>query len=86
MGGLVPGGLVALGLVAAAALDLVRVDSMVVAVNRRLRMQIYMSQTEGAPRGFGGHFTDEPHAAPGGNGPEAPHASGRPASFAEQAP
>jgi hypothetical protein len=83
-GGLVPGGLIALGLVIAAAIDLARVDARVAAVNRRLRMQVYMSQTEGAPRGFRGHYTDEPQAGSAGSGDDASHAAERPASFAEQ--
>ena len=38
--------------------DLVQIDDAVARVNKRLRMQVYLSQSAGAPQGFRGHYTD----------------------------
>jgi hypothetical protein len=87
-------GLAALALFAVQAAfavrDLLRLDGMVAAVNKRLRMQVYLGQTDGAPAGFRGHYTDEPAAsghdpAEGPPLPAAPFQPGRRApSFDEQ--
>ena len=39
--------------------DLVHIDDAVARVNKRLRMQVYLSQSAGAPEAFKGHYTDE---------------------------
>jgi hypothetical protein len=78
---LVFAGLIALGIIAAAAIDLARIDALVAAVNKRLRMEVYLGTTAGAPPGFRGHYTDDAPAATARN--EAPEGE-RPASFAEQ--
>ena len=73
-----------LGWGAAAALvgwtlyDLRWIDDRVAAVNKRLRMQVYLRPGGGAPAGFRGRYTDD---APAG---EQPTTSGRAPSFAEQ--
>jgi hypothetical protein len=82
--GPVPGGVMALALVAGAVADLVRMDVNVAAVNKRLRMQVYLRQTAGAPAGFSGHYTDAPHDIPPGDADPSTEAADRPPSFAEQ--
>lgn len=73
-----------LGWAAAAALagwtvhDLRWIDDRVAALNKRLRMQVYLRQGAGAPAGFRGRYTDD---APAG---EAARSPGRAPSFAEQ--
>lgn len=42
-----------------AVYDLFRIDSAVARINKQLRMQVYLGQTPGAPRGFKGHYTDK---------------------------
>lgn len=42
-----------------ALFDLHWIDRRLVTLNKEIRMAIYMRQTEGAPRGFKGHYTDE---------------------------
>jgi hypothetical protein len=91
--------LIAAGIVCAQALvalaDALRIEARLAAVNKRLRMQVYLSQGAGAPPGFRGHHTDEafedylrvkeaevPGHAPAGQTPPAPGA--RAPSFAEQ--
>jgi hypothetical protein len=77
------------GQAAFAIRDLLRLDDMVAALNKRLRMQVYLGQTAGAPAGFAGHYTDEP-AAPGGGADGAsssatePPPGSRVPSFSEQ--
>jgi hypothetical protein len=83
-GASIPGGLIALGIVVAAAIDLYGIDEKVAAVNRRLRMEIYMSQTEGAPRGFRGHYTDDPRTDSEARGDDVADDARRPPSFDEQ--
>jgi hypothetical protein len=83
-------------IMAAAALhDLFRMEDRLARLNKQLRMQIYITQTEGAPPGFKGHYRDDAldeylqikdqeHA---GGEPQAAPAHGRPSrvpSFAEQ--
>lgn len=61
--------------------DLLRLDDTVAAINKALRMQVYLGQSGGAPAGFAGHYTDD------GTGPEAaarPQPGQRAPSFAEQ--
>ncbi len=38
--------------------DLTQIDGEVTRLNKQLRTQVYLSQTDGAPRGFKGHYTD----------------------------
>ena len=47
------------GLVAFALYDLWWIDRRVVTLNKEIRMRVYMGQTQGAPRGFKGHYTDD---------------------------
>jgi len=62
-------------LLAAALLhDLFWIERRVVALNKAIRMRVYLSQAPGAPAGFKGHFTDDDAPV---RGPRAP-------SFAEQ--
>lgn len=76
-----------LGWAAAAALagwvafDLRWIDDRVAAVNKRLRMRVYLRQGAGPPPGFRGRYTDDaPAGEPGGK----PAGDGRAPSFAEQ--
>lgn len=46
-------------LAAGALYDLFRIDDAVARINKQLRMQIYLSQTSGAPQGFKGHYGDD---------------------------
>ena len=65
-------------LAASALYDLVRIEDRLTRINKQLRMQVYMSQTEGAPPGYTGRLTDAPQQPqPGGGEPRSP-------SFAEQ--
>jgi hypothetical protein len=65
-------------LIGAALLDIRWIEKAVVRINKRLRIEVYMSQTPGAPAGYRGRFADD---ATGG-GDAAPEA--RASSFAEQ--
>ena len=65
-------------LVGAALLDIRWIEKALVRINKRLRMEVYMSQTAGAPAGYRGRFAD----APAGRG-EGAHEARAP-SFAEQ--
>lgn len=71
------------------------IDDAVAQINKRLRMQIYLRQSPGTPRGFKGHYTDDdpavlPHSAeqdePAGAGqpPTIRPREARVASFMEQ--
>jgi hypothetical protein len=40
--------------------DLARMEDDIARVNKRLRMEVYLSQTTGVPAGFRGRYTDEP--------------------------
>jgi hypothetical protein len=46
-------------LAACAAYEAFRIDDTVAQINKKLRMQIYLSQAPGTPRGFKGHYTDD---------------------------
>lgn len=46
-------------LAAGALYDLFRIDDTVARINKQLRMQVYLSQTSGAPQGFKGHYSDD---------------------------
>ena len=50
------------------------IERRIVALNKALRMKVYLSQGEGAPRDFKGHYTDD----------DPPAKSPRVASFADQ--
>ena len=65
-------------LIGAALLDIRWIEKAVVRINKRLRMEVYMSQTPGAPAGYRGRFADDATGA-GEASPEA-----RAPSFAEQ--
>ncbi len=77
-----------------AAYDAFQVENRLVALNKRLRMQVYLSQGQGAPQGFRGRYTDDDLAdylaakeaeRAGHGGREAPYGQGRRApSFAQQ--
>lgn len=83
-------------LLAAAALrDLFGTERLVAQFNKQLRMQIYINQTEGAPQGFKGRYSDDAldeylqikDQERAGGEPHAAPAHGRPSrvpSFAEQ--
>lgn len=79
---------IAAALLAAGALfairDLAHTEDDVARINKRLRMEVYLSQTAGAPAGFKGRYTDGPET---GTCPPAGGESARPqepSSFAEQ--
>jgi hypothetical protein len=87
------GWLAGLALAAGAAFavrDLVRMEDAVARVNKKLRMDVYLSQAPGAPPGFRGRYTDGPQAERdefrGGEPGEAREArtGERAPSFAEQ--
>ena len=82
--GPIAGGIVALGLLVSAGIDLASMDLKVAAINKRLRVQVYLRQTKGAPAGFSGHYTDGPGDASSGSASSPPEAAERPPSFAEQ--
>jgi hypothetical protein len=84
VGGILPGGVIALALAIAAIFDLARVDATVANVNKRLRMQVFLKQTPGAPAGFRGHYTDAPIEACSDGEDALPNSAARPPSFAEQ--
>lgn len=65
-------------LAGAALLDIRWIENAVVRINKRLRMEVYMSQTAGAPAGYRGRFVDDPTRAA-----DAAREA-RPPSFAEQ--
>jgi hypothetical protein len=83
-------GLVLTAGAAFAIYDFARLEDAVARVNKKLRMQVYLSQTAGAPAGFGGHYTDEPQPETLAQPPAGPdvapetRAEERTASFAEQ--
>ena len=54
------------------------IERAVVRINKRLRMEVYMSQTAGAPAGYQGRFTDE------GASPDNTRGRARTPSFSEQ--
>ena len=56
--GPVPGSAVALALAVAAVADLARMESRLASINKRLRIQVYLGQTAGAPANFRGHYSD----------------------------
>lgn len=83
----------AAALVAWALFDLHWIDRRIVALNKQLRMQVYLGQGPGAPRDFRGRYTDDPleeylqtkDAERPGGGAALSAAPGRRApSFAEQ--
>lgn len=47
------------GLCVLALYDLRWIDRRLIALNKEIRMHIYLGQTRGAPRDFKGHYTDE---------------------------
>lgn len=85
-----------LGLITAFALyDIRWIEDRVAALNKRLKMGMYMKQAPGAPRGFKGRYTDDglddylkqKEQERGGHQPaaaEPPRAGNRAPSFAEQ--
>ena len=78
-------GLTLAGGVAFAIYDAMHLDDAVARVNKRLRMQVYLSQSAGAPQGFKGHYTDEQERTAREPGPTATvQPSPRAPSFAEQ--
>lgn len=90
-----PAALVAALLAAFALYDLRWIEDRVARINKALRMQVYLHQGQGAPRGFKGHYTDAGiedylklkeqeragHRAPAA---EQPEPGSRVPSFAEQ--
>jgi hypothetical protein len=46
-------------LAACATFEAFRIDDAVAQINKKLRMQVYLSQAPGTPRGFKGHYTDD---------------------------
>jgi len=60
-------------------LDIRWVERRVVALNKQLRMQVYLGQTAGAPAGFRGRYTDDEHPLS-----RPPAGTGRTLSFTEQ--
>ena len=65
--------------------DLVQIDDAVARVNKRLRMQVHLSHSAGAPQGFKGHYTDEHERTGHAPGPTTNvERSSRAPSFAEQ--
>lgn len=50
-------------LAGAALLDIRWIENAVVRINKRLRIEVYMSQTDGAPAGYQGRFVDDPNSA-----------------------
>jgi hypothetical protein len=84
LGGMAAAGVIALALMVAAIFDLARVDAAVAKVNKRLRMQVFLKQTPGAPAGFRGRYTDAPIEACGDGEDALPNSAPRPPSFAEQ--
>ena len=77
-------GAVALALAAAAVMDLMRVESRLASINKRLRIEVYLGQTAGAPANFRGRHFDAPTDPPVGSDPAAPRTDERTQSFAEQ--
>jgi hypothetical protein len=80
-------------LVGWALFDIRWIDNRVAALNKRLRMQVYLGAAPGAPKDFRGHHTDDPLTdylevkkaeRPGAAAAGPPTASGRAPSFAEQ--
>ena len=82
-------------LAACALYDLFRIDDTVARINKQLRMQVYLSQTSGAPQGFKGHYSDDTlddylkikdreHAGPVPQPAPGRHQTSRVPSFAEQ--
>ncbi|HXV10176.1 MAG TPA: hypothetical protein VD839_05185 [Burkholderiales bacterium] len=65
-------------LTGAALLDIRWIEKTLVRINKRLRMEVYMSQTAGAPAGYRGRFVDDST-----RGAEAAREERAP-SFAEQ--
>jgi hypothetical protein len=65
-------------LAGAALLDIAWVEKAVVRVNKRLRIEVYMNQTAGAPAGYRGRFADD------ATGADAAARDARASSFAEQ--
>lgn len=84
------GGLVLAVGTAFAIYDFVRLEDAIAHVNKKVRMQVYLSQTAGAPSGFKGHYADEPppgspeQSAAGSDPAGETRAEQRIASFAEQ--
>ena len=64
--------------VARALVDLAWIEKTIVSINKRLRVEIYMNQTPGAPAGYKGRFRSDDDMSG-----TAPHESRAP-SFAEQ--
>jgi hypothetical protein len=60
-------------------IDIRWVEQRVVALNKQLRMQVYLGQTAGAPAGFKGRYTDDERPTA-----EPPSGTGRALSFTEQ--
>jgi hypothetical protein len=58
----------------AAIVDLARMESRIAAANKRIRMAVYLGQTDGAPAGFAGRdfeaksAAESPRAEPGASG------------------
>lgn len=84
LGQMLPAGLLLAAQAVFAIRDLLLLEYTVSALNKKLRMQIYLGQAAGAPDGFAGRYTDEtpdtrdtPGNAPPGTGSRMP-------SFAEQ--
>ncbi len=65
-------------LIGAALLDIRWIESSIVRINKRLRIEVYMTQTAGAPAGYRGRFADDATGADNA-APDAPASS-----FAEQ--
>lgn len=63
-----------------ALFDLWWIEGALARVNKRLRIEVYMHQTRGAPPGYKGRFTDEPPET----GSRDPSRETRAPSFAEQ--
>lgn len=59
---------------AALVLDIFWIDRRIVALNKAIRVKVYLSQSDGAPQGFKGQYTDD----------DAPVRASRTPSFAEQ--
>jgi len=79
-GATILGWLLAAFLAGWAVTDLWWIEGAVARINKRLRVEVYMHQTRGAPAGYRGRFADEvPEAGPG-----EPSREARAASFAEQ--
>lgn len=82
-------------LAACAIYEVFRIDDAVAQINKRLRMQVYLRQSPGTPRGFKGHYTDDgadglppspekENGASPGQAPTIHPREPRAASFAEQ--